>query len=71
MIIIDGQAKIVTAALVHCQIDTPYYSGSLEIMLLRSLICDLDLGNIDGVVEIQDQRDVKLRRNTFEGFVCA
>ena len=71
MIIIDGQAKIALAALVHCQIDTPYYSGSLEIMLLSSLICDLDLGNIDGVSDIPYQRDVKPRRNTFGGFMCA
>ena len=47
MITIDGQAKIVPAALIH--IDTPYYRGSLEAMVLSSLICDLVLGNIDEV----------------------
>ena len=47
MITIDGQAKIVPAA--HIHIDTPYYRGSLEAMVLSSLICDLVLGNIDGV----------------------
>ena len=32
MIMIDGQAKIVPAALIH--IDTPKYRGSLEVMVL-------------------------------------
>ena len=54
MITIDGQAKIVPAALI--QIDTPYYRGSLEAMVLTSLICDLVLGNIDGVSDTPDQR---------------
>ena len=47
MITIDGRAKIVSAALIHT--DTPYYRGWLEAMVLSSLICDLVLGNIDGV----------------------
>ena len=54
MILIDGQAKIVPAALI--EIDTPYYRGSLEAMVLTSLICDLVLGNIDGVSDTPDQR---------------
>ena len=54
MITIDGQAKIVPAALI--EIDTPYYRGSLEAMVLTSLICDLVLGNIDGVSDTPDQR---------------
>ena len=57
MITIDGQAKIVPAALIH--IDTPYYRGSLEAIVLSSLICDLVLGNIDGVSDTQDQRGSK------------
>ena len=54
MITIDGQAKIVPAALI--QIDTPYYRGSLEAMVLSELICDLVLGNIDGVSDTPYQR---------------
>ena len=53
MITIDGQAKIVPAALI--EIDTPYYRGSLEARVLTSLICDLVLGNIDGVSDTPDQ----------------
>ena len=54
MITIDGQAKIVPAALI--QIDIPYYRGSLKAMVLSSLICDLVLGNIDGVSDTPYQR---------------
>ena len=54
MIMIDGQAKIVPAALI--EIDTPYYRGSLEAMVLTSLICDLVLRNIDKVSDTPDQR---------------
>ena len=54
MITVDGQAKIVPAALIH--IDTPYYRGSLEAIVLSSLICDLVLGNIDGVSNTPDQQ---------------
>ena len=54
MITIVRQAKIVPAALIH--IDTPFYRGLLEAMVLSSLICDLVLGNIDGVSDTPDQR---------------
>ena len=53
IITIDGQAKIFPAALI--QIDRPYYRGSLEAMVLSSLICDLVMGNIDGVSDTPDQ----------------
>ena len=54
MITIDGRAKIVPAALIH--LDTPYYRGSLESIVLSSLICDLVLGNINGVSDTPNQR---------------
>ena len=54
MITIDGQAQIVPATNLH--IDTPYYRGSLEAIVQSSLICDLVLGNIDGVFDSPDQR---------------
>ena len=41
MITIDGQARIVPAALL--EIDTPYYRGSLDALVLSSLIRDLVL----------------------------
>ena len=53
MIKIDGQAKIITAALI--QINTSYHRSSLEAMVLSSLIYDLVLGNIDGVSDTPDQ----------------
>ena len=52
LITIDVQAKIVPAAFIH--IDAPYYRDSLEAMMLSSLICDLVLGNIDGVSDTPD-----------------
>ena len=42
--------SIVPAALI--EIDTPY---SVEAMVLTALICDLVLGNIDGVSDTPDQ----------------
>ena len=52
MITIDGQAKIVPAA--RIEVDTPYYKGTVEAMVLSTLICDLVLGNIDGVSDTAD-----------------
>ena len=47
MITIDGRAKVVPAALI--KVDTPYYQGQVEAMVLSSLVCDLVLGNVKGV----------------------
>ena len=49
MITIDGQDKIVPAALK--QIYTPYNRGSLEAMVLRLL-----MGNFDDLFDTPDQR---------------
>jgi len=45
MITIDGDTKVVPVAKVL--VDTPYYVGEVEAM--KSLICDLVIGNITGV----------------------
>jgi hypothetical protein len=44
MIAIDGRARLVTMAKID--IDTPYYKGEIEAMVLESAICGLVLGNI-------------------------
>ena len=55
MITIDGQTKIIPAALIL--IDIPYYRGLLEAMVtLSSLTYDLVLGNIDKGSNTPDQR---------------
>jgi hypothetical protein len=52
MITIDGQAKIVPTAKIS--INTPYYKGEIEVMVPKSIICDLVLGNIPGVLDKPD-----------------
>ena len=47
MITIDGVAKTVPAAKIS--VDTPYFKGELEVMAPKNLICDLIIGNVDGV----------------------
>ena len=55
MITIDGQTKIIPAALIL--IDIPYHRGLLEAMVtLSSLTYDLVLGNIDKGSNTPDQR---------------
>ncbi|XP_060603795.1 uncharacterized protein LOC132756686 [Ruditapes philippinarum] len=52
MITIDGDAKVVPLAKIW--VDTPYYVGELEAMVLKSLICDLVIGNVAGVLDKPD-----------------
>ena len=47
MVTIDGDAKVVPTA--RIAVDTPYYVGELEVMVPKSLICDLIIGNVQGV----------------------
>ena len=54
MITIDGRARVVPAALI--EVDTPYYQGKVEAMVLSSLICDLVLGNVKGVADTPDHQ---------------
>jgi hypothetical protein len=49
MIAIDGRARLVPMPKID--IDTPYYKGKIEAMVLESAICDLVLGNIQGVLD--------------------
>ena len=53
MITIDGQANIVPSAKIS--VDTPYYKGEMEAMVLKSLICDLVIGNISGATINPDE----------------
>ena len=53
MITIDGQTRIVPAAVI--EVDTPYYTGELEVMVLKTLICDLVLGNMPCISDIPDE----------------
>ena len=62
MITIDDQAKKDLTALI--EIDTPYYRGSLEAMVLSHFICDVVLGTIGGVSDTPDQQ--WLRHEEFE-----
>ena len=63
MITIDDQAKTVSTAL---EIDTPYYRGSLEAMVLSQFLCNLVLGTIGGVSNTPDQQ--WLRHEELEPF---
>ena len=49
MIAIDGRVRVVPAAIVG--VNTPYYSGQLEVMVLPELVCDLVVGNVCGVTD--------------------
>ncbi|XP_053378778.1 uncharacterized protein LOC128548205 [Mercenaria mercenaria] len=52
MITIDGDAKVVPMAKIW--VDTPYYIGEIEAMVPKSLICDLVIGNVPGVLDRPD-----------------
>ena len=54
MITIDGEAKVVQSAKIF--IDTPYYTGEIEAMVPKSLICDFVIGNINGVTDKPDEK---------------
>ena len=53
MITIDGEAKIVPAA--RIKVDTPYFTGEIEALVPKSLICDLVIGNISGARDKPDE----------------
>jgi hypothetical protein len=52
MITIDGDAKVVPLAKIW--VETPYYIWELEAMVLKSLICNLVIGNVAGVLDRPD-----------------
>jgi hypothetical protein len=54
MIAIDGRARLVPMAKID--IDTPYYKGEIEAMVLESAICDLVIGNIQGVLDKPNEK---------------
>ncbi|XP_053406591.1 uncharacterized protein LOC128559314 [Mercenaria mercenaria] len=54
MIAIDGCARLVPTAKIN--IDTPYFSGEIDAMVLETVICYLVLGNISGVLDKPDDK---------------
>ncbi|XP_053395707.1 proto-oncogene tyrosine-protein kinase Src-like [Mercenaria mercenaria] len=52
MVAIDGRSRTVPAAKI--QVDTPYFTGEIEAMVVPNMICDLIIGNIKGVLERPD-----------------
>lgn len=54
MIPIDGRHLMVKVADIY--VDTPYYRGNIEAMVLETAICDLVLGNVDGVSNLPDRQ---------------
>ncbi|XP_053388947.1 uncharacterized protein LOC123538510 [Mercenaria mercenaria] len=59
MITIDGQAKVVPLAKID--VDTPYFEGEIEVMVPKTLICDLIIGNIPGVRDVTDPEWTSIR----------
>lgn len=54
MIAIDGRERLVRVT--RIEVATPYFEGETKATVLDSVICDLVLGNISGVLDKPDKK---------------